>query len=351
VAPSAPGDTDSCAALAPRITLPSEPTDLIVVLDNSASMEDELRAAELSLNGSFGQLLAESAADYRVILISEHRGSEDQDSAVCIQSPLSAVTACPSPQPGASTRFFHYSTEVEGEDSLDVLLESFSGDREDDFGLANFGWSEWLRPGARKVFLVLTADDADMPAMEFAAALTELAPEQFGGDPSQFNFTWHSIVGLAAPAPSAPGQAQAYLPVAPIEESECEGSVSNAGETYQELSRLTGGLRFPICETDAYGVMFQQVVADLVRNSPSCDFALPAAPPGRALELGEADLIYQGLSTAPQLRRADEASTCGGDAFVLTGDVVHLCPQTCAALTAGAGPELQLRFSCRSSPP
>lgn len=348
--PAVQGEAEPCALLAASLTPLSEPVDFILVLDNAASMEDALRAAEVSLNESFGKRLAESGVDYRVILLSEHRGSEDQESAVCIQSPLSALATCPSPEPGENARFFHYSTEVESEDSLDLLLETFSGEREDDFGLANLGWSEWLRPDAKKIFLVLTADDADMPAMEFAAALTELAPEQFGQDPSRFNFTWHSIVGLAAPAgASLEPAAQGHLPGAPITEDECEGDVSNAGETYQELSRLTGGLRFPICETEAYGVVFQQIVEGVARGTPSCDFALPAAPPGRSLELGGAALS---LGAAPRLiRRADDAASCAADAFYLTGEVVHLCPETCAALTAGADSAPQLRFTCRSPAP
>lgn len=342
---SARGD-DSCVAIATSQAQLSEPIDLILVLDNSASMADELRAVELSLNGGFGTILAESSVDYRVILISEHRSRESQDTAVCIQGPLSPVASCPSPEPGSGTRFFHYSTEVESEDSLEVLLESFSGAREDQFGLAPLGWSEWLRPAAKKAFIVLTDDDADMPAMEFAAALTELAPEQFGQDPSRFAFTWHSIVGVVEQSlPTQP-----YLPDAPIEAGECEGSASNAGETYQELSRLTGGLRFPSCQPDAYDAVFQQVAQAVLPSQSSCGFALPTPPPGRILELETAALAPRAGSAAPiVIGRVENAAACRADAFFVAGSDVRLCPQACDAVTANDDSERQLLFTCRSS--
>jgi hypothetical protein len=128
--------------------------------------------------------------------------------------------------------------------------------------------------------------------------------------------------------------------------------VSSAGATYQELSRLTGGLRFPVCETQAYALMFQQVIQASARSPSACDFALPAAPLGRQLELGQAAVAFPGVTATPAvLRRTEGAASCQADAFFLEGDVVHLCPQACSTALAAAGGALQLRFECGASPP
>jgi len=230
-------DPGSCVAVSAAVERLRQPVDIIIAIDNSPSMDDEARAVEENLNVNFAAILQESGVDYRVILVTEHRERAARDTALCITSPLSSLQACPSEAPGLTDRFFHYAAEINSRNSLEVLLETFDGEREDDFGLAPLGWSEWLRAGSSKVFLEITDDDSRVPALEFVSALTALAPEAFGAGPSQLAFVWHSIVGLA----ERPNATDPYAPTDPIETRECEGDVYNVGTTYQELSRLTGG--------------------------------------------------------------------------------------------------------------
>jgi hypothetical protein len=321
--------------------------DIIIALDNSGSMDDEARAVEDNLNVNFAAILQQSQVDYRLILVSEHRARALQDTAICILSPLSSLTSCPSDAPGPTDRFFQYSTEVNSSNSFDVLLETYDGRREDDFALAPNGWREWLRPEAQKVFVEITDDDSNTPAGEFVAALTALAPESFGADPSQLNFVWHSIVGLA----QRPIATDPYVPADPIEERECDG-VFNAGTTYQELSRSTGGLRFPICEFDGYDAVFQRIANNVVQTSRgACDFALPPPPSGRALDLDKVGVSYQPSSGAPAqlLGRVAAAGDCRVGAFVVDGAGVHLCPEACDVVSADAEAAVDVLFTCEST--
>jgi hypothetical protein len=346
--PAANVEAGSCVTASARVEPLRRPVDIIVALDNSGSMDEEARAVEDNLNSNFAAILNQNAVDYRVILVSEHRERNAQDTAVCIVSPLSSLVACPSEEPGPSERFFQYSTEVGSSNSFEVLLESLTGERSDDFDLAPGGWSEWLRPEASKVFVEITDDDENTPALEFVSSLTTLAPEQFGADPSQLRFVWHSIVGLA----ERPVANDPYVPTDPIEEQECEGDVSNAGTTYQELSRLTGGLRFPICEFEGYGAVFERVANEVVLGGRgACDFAIPAPPLGRALEL---DKIA--LSVAPSaggearwLGQVGSSSDCGPDAFVIDGAGVHLCPDACDVVSADEQASVDVLFTCEST--
>ncbi|HTV22740.1 MAG TPA: hypothetical protein VMG12_28820 [Polyangiaceae bacterium] len=346
--PPAASETGACATASAQVEIVRQPVDIIIALDNSGSMDDEARAVEANINVNFAEILQSSQVDYRVILVSEHRERRLQDTAICILSPLSTLATCPSDAPGPSDRFFQYSTEINSSNSFDVLLETYDGSREDDFGLAPAGWSQWLRPGAQKVFVEITDDDANTSAGDFVAALTALAPQDFGADPSQLTFVWHSIVGLA----QRPNATDPYVPGDPIEEGECDGDVFNAGTTYQELSRETGGLRFPICEFDGYDVVFQRIANSVVQTSGgACDFALPAPPSGRALDLDKVAVSYTpGSGVSPQLLgRVAAAADCRTGAFVVDGAGVHLCPEACDVVAADADAAVDVLFTCAST--
>ena len=344
--PAAPEAT--CATVSAAVELVVQPVDIIVALDNSGSMDDEARAVEANINLNFAGILEDSGIDYRLILISEHRERTLQDTAVCILSPLSTLSVCPSNAPGPSERFFQYSVEVGSDDSFEVLLATFDGSEEDDFGLAPGGWSEWLRPDAKKVFLEITDDDADGSSGDFLSALTALAPEHFGADPARPDLVWHSIVGLAEQQVAT----DPYVATEPVQTAECNGDVFNAGTTYQELSRLTGGLRFPICEFAGYDAVFRRIASDVVQGSSNaCDFAVPAPPPGRALDLDKVAVSYTpGGGGAPRVfGRVLGSEACRTDAFFVDDVGVHLCDEACDVVSVDPSAGVDVLFTCQNT--
>jgi hypothetical protein len=254
-----------------------------------------------------------------------------------------------------SDHFFQYSTKVESDDSFDILLDTFappfeSSDREEKFDHAPQGWSAWLRPGAKKVFLELTDDNEDMPLTDFLRQLTALAPDQFGADPSAPNFVFHSIVGLAEKADPT----LAYTADEPLQNATCTGNdndVANAGLTYQELSRLTGGLRFPLCQFGAYDVVFRRIAEDVVLTSRiACDFAIPPPPAGSELDLAKVAIEYTpGNGGAPvTFGQAATASACQPGAFYISGDSLTLCPDTCSQIRSDPTANVAVLFTCES---
>src|SRR5690606_10159154 len=272
---------------------------------------NELAATERNINENFAAILEESEIDYRMIVLTLHRrfprtGFGQSATMLCVTRPLSNLDDCTTAdEPRFSDHFFHYSTRIESDDSFDVLIDTYEPpfvgeEREDEFGNAPRGWSEWLRPGVKKVFLELTDDNEDMPAAQFVQALTELAPEHFGADPAQPDFVFHSIVGVAAKTPAT----EPYAPADPVQTETCSrtgSTVTTAGETYQELSRLTGGLRFPICVSSLYDVVFREIAGRVIQQSDvACDFPLPEPPPGRTLDLDRVSIsIEHELTGAP----------------------------------------------------
>ena len=353
-----PGEGGACAEAQSQATLVKEPVDIIVVLDNSGSMDEELDAVERNINDNFARILNDGAVDYRMILISRHRkearnpanpGAED--TSVCIEAPLSGLAACPSPNPVFSERFYQYFTKIESSDSFDVTLDTyaapFAEGLEDRAGQAPNGWSEWLRPGAKKVFLEMTDDNEDTPIATFLSGLTAAAPEHFGTNPAAPNLVFHSIIGVAEKAtPTEP-----YLPTEPVTTDRCP-SVTTEGRAYQELSILTGGLRFPICGFDAYDVVFRRIAEDVVtRVLIACDFAIPPPPPGKELEVDKVAVNYTAGNGMGEVRflQAETPADCGPDAFYIEAGRIVLCPEACAIVQADGMARVDVEFTCEST--
>jgi hypothetical protein len=356
-------ESEACAVERADTVQFKEPVDIIVIVDNSASMEEELAATERNINENFASILEESQLDYRVIVLTLHRrvprtGFGQSATMLCVVEPLSGLADCnAAAEPSFTDHFFQYSTRIESDDSLDILLDTYeppfdNADRGDEFGNAPLGWSDWLRPGIKKVFLELTDDNENMPPGEFVRALTELAPQHFGADAEHPSFVFHSIVGLAEKVPST----EPYLASEAVQPDTCSkigDIVTNAGETYQELSRLTGGLRFPICLSTLYDVVFREIAGKVIAQSDiACDFPLPEPPAGRTLDLDRVSIsIEHELSGAPPsaLGQARVSADCQSDAFFIQDGRIQLCPEVCSAVRDEEGARVDVLFGCESS--
>src|SRR5687768_10767688 len=60
------------------------PFDVVVLVDNSPSMVQEIDRLETALNDTFARILEESGVDFRVVVVSHHG---DDDGGVCIEAP------------------------------------------------------------------------------------------------------------------------------------------------------------------------------------------------------------------------------------------------------------------------
>ncbi len=161
-------DPDSaCATQSSTATLVKKPVDIIVIIDNSGSMTEEIVGVQSNINKNFATILDASGLDYRVILVARH-GKATVGQSICVEAPLSGipVDGC-NPKPVAPAvfptkpvnnpgKFYHYSTEVASTDSWCKVFSTYN--TPDEFALAPNGWSEWLRPEAFKAFIEITDD-------------------------------------------------------------------------------------------------------------------------------------------------------------------------------------------------
>ena len=300
---------DYCASYTLSAQAVKKPTDIIFVIDNSASMGDEIAGVVSNININFSQIIDKSGLDYRVIMLTYHgQGGLD----VCVEAPLSTIPAggCKtigSNPPGINPgKFYHYSTDVGSLNSLCLILSSLVGDKKDDFNLAPNGFIDWLRPEAEKIFVEVTDDNpacswkdfhiensehtSDLgkvksDTLKFDQTLLALAPEQFG-TAQERKYKFYSIIGTQAknllldpdtgysiyPNSSAYDSFNVQDPV--VEEICFTGMGS--GLPYQYLSVLTNSLRFPICYPKGFSSIFQDLASGIVSNGVDlCHLQIP----------------------------------------------------------------------------
>ena len=105
VPPGDAGSSPDCPAGSTAVL----PMDIVLILDNSGSMQAGTASVERGL-GAWAALLGAGGLDYRLILLSRHRTLERTESgaastSICVARPLSGLASCPSPEPVLAERF------------------------------------------------------------------------------------------------------------------------------------------------------------------------------------------------------------------------------------------------------
>ncbi len=341
---------------AQNVAIPGNPqlrkADIIFVIPNNGTMNQEIAAVEANINNNFAQIIGNSGLDYRVILISRH-GAKTTGQPICISQPLSGNPSCTKPPacPVNGARFFHYNTEVKGSDSFHRILNTFAVT--DGCGLAQGGWQNWLRTDSIKIFVEITDDGPNgsgsnsngITAQQFDTALLALSPQHFGTATNR-NYIWHTIAGLKENSP----RLSPWQPADPLVTLQCTGNgghVSSPGIDYQILSRWTGGLRFPVCEYQSYDTIFQTIAAGVIAASEaSCLFTATVIPGGTSLQNAYLEFIPTNGGAPVVFTQVANEAACTGNAFWVTGDDIHLCPSACAMYRNDPNAKLETLFTC-----
>lgn len=377
-----------------------KPVDIIMIVDNSCSMSEEIGKIQQNIYSNFAQIISQSGLDYRVILIGEH-GPASPDDSICIDPPLggkpcSGVQANTPPSNNAPV-FYHYDkNDVESWDSLCKILNWYK--MADRYGLAPGGWSQWLRQDAVKTFVNFTDDQVDCKypypsgseegwysscsstgaqcfndstspqsvAQQFDSELLALDPAQFGTAQDR-NYVWHSLTGVGKSS-SATG---AYAPTDPIAYTTC-ASGEDPGPGYQALSILTGGLRYPVCistAADNYDVVFNKIAEGVIQGAKiECEFPMPEPPAGKELDLESIQLEYTPSAggSPEKIQHVDDVTKCASGSFYYDWAVdggseagtdagvpnkIVLCPDTCKQVQSDNQAKIEILALCKSGGP
>lgn len=338
------------------------PVDVIFVIDNSGSMDEEIAAVRDNINRDFAAIIAQSGVDYRVIMISKY-GLDALS--VCIEPPLAQADCDLGIDRTNSSVFYHYDQEIGSNDALCQVLSTF--DHADARGRAPQGWQEWLRPEAHKAFVVITDDspactygqgesqvtfgtpgvDPFEDALQFHRAVLARSPTQFGVPPD-VKYQFFSIIGVAAGA--TPGEP--YFPHQSIVTKACDTAPA-PGPTYQALSIVTDSLRYPVCEGRSFDSIFRVLATSVIEASQSdCEFEIPEAPQDQTFLLESANLEFRsgGGGTSQRFKQVRALNECGTKAAFYLDDRIRLCPTACNIVKKDPAPEVQVLFGCTGIP-
>lgn len=390
-------EENACEAVSSQAEGTQRPMDIIVVIDNSGSMDDEIAAVERNINVNFAAILDASGIDYRVIMVSAYREGGELEVGggnggggggnlfrVCVEEPLGpsaceSRTAADSPH---SERFFHFDQPVWSTDGPCLLLDTVDGPPVETSGRGNntlepirgddpvsqAGWSAHLREDSFKAFIMISddtvecevgdlefdEDESDDFAEEFDAALRSAAPQLFGATPEDRRYSWHSIVGLEQNG----AMDAVYEATDPTVDDTCE-SAQEAGEPHQALTQMTLGLRYPVCNTDSYDSIFQRIATEVVDGAAlPCSWAIPTPPEGQVFDKDRVNLAYTPGTgaAAPALGRVDNADACATSLGWYYDDpaaptMIHACPAACETFTSDDSGRVDLLFGCATEAP
>lgn len=372
-----------CAGGSSSATIIKKPVDIVFLIDNSGSMAGEITQVQNLISTDFADIIGAADIDYRVIMFARY-GDVDvavggSDHPICIGAPLGAQS-CTDPVNETLVmnppHYYHYSVDVGSWDSWCRLLGSFNLPDEQAsparawIPRAPLGWSQWLRESAYKVFVEITDDDVSCntygynfndsnttaggtaAANAFDAALLALSPAHFGTTADR-NYVWHSIIGMKANNPAT----TAWPASAALTTTTCGTGSEGPGTGYQALSKLTGGLRYPICQNSTFDSIFNAIATAVVEeSSAACDYALPEAD--GTFDPNKATIVYstvnnQGKDVSTTLVQVADLAACKSNAWYFDNPAdpnkITLCPTTCSAVKVDTNARVWAELGCPGS--
>jgi hypothetical protein len=313
------GDTDTtCEEVTSNAENVLVPVDIVIAIDNSGSMDFESSWVQQNMNGFSGQIVA-SGVDAHIVLISA--STAQSDNGICVPAPLGSGS-CPADSNPPNYR--HVEQSVGSNDALYQIHQTFGQ------------WSDMLRPGSERHFIVMSDDDSDDSAAAFVGWMS-------GHGIDEFRF--HSIVASIGP-------------LAAIATSFCVAFgvplTAAAGTVYMELTDLTGGVYGDLCLQDFAGV-FDEVATVVSDAGIVCEWEIPEPPEDQEFVADEVNVDFvDGDAVTHAIGWVESAADCDDVEHGWYYDdnenptTIHVCPQTCAWMQGEEDAQVIIKFGCET---
>jgi hypothetical protein len=298
-------DFEECAGSRTEAERTLRPVDIVWVVDNSGSMDEEAVLVQQEMNDFVASISSSGIDDYHVVLITE-------ESWVTVPDPLGSDTE----------RFRFVKEDVQSNEPLADLLDRF-----DDY-------AGFLRADAITHFVVVTDDESWIEAGDFISMMGSKVGHEFK-------------VHVIASPPNESVQCT-LLPILCI----CEGSYGQSaapGNQHYKAAMMTGGLAFSICEDD-WSVLFTELATAIGVSAPiPCELLVPEPEAGGVLDPGLVNVVFTPPDATdgaaiPGVPNADGCGTGPGWYYDDPAQpmTIHLCPSSCTAAEAGGALDIQL---------
>lgn len=317
---------DTCAATVAKTE--KAKVDIIFVIDNSGSMNEEMVQIKTNVN-NFASKIGTSGLDFHVIFIVAKASTPTQSgNVICVPAPLGGAN-CADNLP----TFRHINQSVGSTNSFALILSTYESAN------SNLSWKDNLRPEATKVFVEVTDDRSSMSFTSFDQQLLAKQPAGMFGTAQARKYIWHSIVSkpFAEPIPS----------------TKVCSSAAGSSVDYQELSKLTGGIVDEVCKTDYSGVLDN--IAKGIVERLGCELTYPTAQAADPTKL----VVQFTPSGQPSknLTQVTDPSKCTAvqDGWYYDNNAaptkIILCPTMCATAANAAGSKIEALVGCKAPAP
>jgi hypothetical protein len=300
---------EECASYTEAAENKKLPADIIVVVDNSGSMDFEALSVQDNLN-TFSQQIIDSGIDVHVVLMSSYPGDGN---GMCIGPPL-GVGGCP----GADTNppaFLHIDTRISSNDALEQIIDNQPV------------WSAALRPEAPLHIVIVTDDESDLAAIEFDQQLRAFSPDYA-------DYKLHGIVCT----------------------TECDETAA-IGDQYIALGQLTGGIISDLCLQD-FQPVFDQLATEVVAGAEiACEWDVPLPPEGEAFDPLKVNVEFDdGAGGGFEIGYVESEAECANvvDGWYYDDPVaptkIFACAQTCQKIQGVELGTIQITLGCDTVP-
>lgn len=298
-----------CASQVTAAENQKQPADIVVVVDNSGSMDFEAASVQSNLNG-FSQQIVDSGIDVHVVLISSYPGDGN---GICIDPPLGS-SGC-NDADNNPPLFTHIDSRVASHDALVQIL-----DHEPE-------WKQVRRPDAALHFVVVSDDESEIGVLEFDDGLKAL-------DPSYALYKLNGIVCT----------------------TECD-ETANIGMVYISLGQLTGGIISDLCLQD-FQPVFDQLATLVIEGAQiACEWDVPQPPEGEDFDPQKVNVRFDdGMGGGFDIGYVDGPAACGGviDGWYYDDPVaptkILACPQTCPKIQGIDTGTIEITLGCDTIP-
>lgn len=297
-----PPGPDAAACATDDVTAETvvRPVDILWVIDNSGSMDEEEARIQTNMN-NFANAIAASGTDYHVIVIAD-------TGHVNVPPPL-----------GGSPQFLGINQSIDSHNALEQLVLTYPL------------YQSFLRADSVKHIVVVSDDESDWSRATFESSLGALTAPGFGTD-----WRLHAVVAEAPPWDFS---------------SPCFALSAAVGSIYIDLQQNHAGLFFSLCTTD-WTPLFTELAATVTEGLElPCVFDIPAPPDGEALDPTHVNFVYTPTGGNPiTLPNVGSMAGCTGDGWYYDNPSnptqIIVCPQTCTTLQGDATGTVSVAFGC-----
>lgn len=276
--------------------------DIIIAIDNSVSMANEIASVQANMN-AFSAQIAGADVDPHVVMISGF--SHNSDSGICVPPPLGSGM-CPTADHNPPA-YWRIGDWVGSHSALARIVQYYPE------------YAPTLRPDAKKHVVVVTDDSSDWSSAEFTAQFTAL-------DPTLGAFVFHAIV-------------------------------NDGAGTYVQLAQQTGGLVGDLATGEFQPILDELATAVVQGASLACEYAIPDPPDGQLFDPDEVNVEFSdGQGGTLQIGRVEDPTQC---ATVEDGwyyddpsapETILVCPQTCERIQGFQLATVSVIFGCATVP-